>query len=119
MTEGEWALFTAEVEATFRGDLAEDREAALREHFLLVPFDTARECVGYLVRTARQVWVPTPAELVNALESVVGGNGWQFRCMLNGRTEAEQRALDSAELQRRLEGGASPDSWRRPRLGAG
>ena len=32
MTDREWSLYAAEIEATFRGDLAEDRESALRTH---------------------------------------------------------------------------------------
>lgn len=106
MTEQEWPLFAAEVEATFRGGLEEDRELALREHFGAVPLEDARACIRHLVMNG-QVWVPTPAELVQALRSTIGGNGWHFRRVLAGRSEAEQTALDHVTTCRAL--GVEPD----------
>lgn len=101
MTEREWAMFTAEVEATFRGDLAEDREAALLEYFGPVEYEWGKAALRRLVMNG-QVWMPTPAELIAALRAAVPGNGWDFRRVLAGRTEPEQRALDHLEVCRAL-----------------
>lgn len=69
MDDREWALFAVEFEATFRGDFAEDREAALRVHAGDVPFDIAREAIAVLVRGG-QVHMPAPAEFLAALAEV-------------------------------------------------
>jgi hypothetical protein len=115
VTREEWALFAAEVEATFRGGLGDDREAALREHLGRVPFELARGAVARLVLDG-QVFVPTAAELVGALRHVCGGQEGNVRAALRGLTPEEYaarltdewtaaRRLRSAEDAPRLEAG--------------
>lgn len=121
MTEAEWPVFAAEAEATFRGDLEADREAALREHFGAVPYEYAQRCLRELVLRG-QVFVPTPGELVTSLRRVVGGNGWDFRRILAGRTDAEQRVLDHVATCRALNVAPDPEvleQFDQPQLGAG
>ena len=92
MTDREWHLLAAEIEASFRGDLAEDRESALRTHFAGVPYDAARNAVRWLV-THDVTWMPTPAELINALRHSAGFR--ETRAWLAGHEtpEAFERAL--------------------------
>lgn len=86
MTDREWALFAAEVEASFRGDLAEDRESALKTHFASVPYDAARAAVRWLVLHDTS-WMPTAAELVNALRRAAGDR--EARAWLAGHATPE------------------------------
>jgi len=89
VTEREWDEFTVELEATFRGGLAEDRERALRKHFGEVPLADAQATIVRLVSFG-QVWMPTPGEIVAAFRRNVGDN-WRAECMLAGQTTEERR----------------------------
>jgi hypothetical protein len=106
MTEQEWALFAVEVEATFRGDLAEDREAALRTHFGRVTFEDGRAAVAALVERG-QVFMPTPAELLQGLHAISSGE-WDYRRRRAGHSVVDQQALDHVALCRAT--GQEPDA---------
>jgi hypothetical protein len=93
MTDGEWGLFVTQLEATFRGELGDDREAALRVHFGRVPFEWAGCAFGDLVERG-QVFMPVSSELVAALRRVVG-SAWHTRRLLHGRSVAEQEEADA------------------------
>jgi hypothetical protein len=101
MNDREWPLFAAELEATFRGDLEPDQEAAIREHFGKVPVDAARAVVRQLVRDG-QVFVPAASELVGTLRRVAGGS-WEFECLLAGETSEERRRRLYAQWHAELE----------------
>lgn len=85
MDDREWALFAVEFEATFRGDFAEDREAALRVHVGDAPFEVARGAVAVLVRGGH-VHMPAPAEVLAALAEV------------RRELRREQRALEAGPV---------------------
>lgn len=69
MDDREWALWSAEFEASFRGDFAEDRELAMREHVGDASLDEGREAIRALVGSG-YVMVPAPAEVLGALRDV-------------------------------------------------
>ena len=103
MTQREWALFVAELESTFRGDLAEDREAALQTHLAHFPYDACRGAVRRLVVTG-QSWQPTAAELVAALRREVGERNvraWLAGCATPEEYEGRvlRAALDAPKLR--------------------
>lgn len=97
MTEREWAAFAAELEATFRGDLAEDRESAVKTHLAGVPFEAARGAIRRLVLDG-QSWLPTPAEVLGALRRSAGER--PVRAWLAGYATAEdyERAVTAKYL---------------------
>jgi hypothetical protein len=97
VTPGEVALFMAELEGAFRGDLAEDREAAIRDQFGRVPFVEARAVIRSLVDQGH-VWVPTPGELMTGLRRLAGSEH-EFRRLRDGRSVREQEAVDRARLE--------------------
>lgn len=69
MDDREWAAFAAYFEASFRGDLAEDRELALRMHVGEHSLADCRAAVAALVRDGHAM-VPAPAEVLDALRSI-------------------------------------------------
>ena len=69
MNDHEWRAFAAEVEASFRGDLAEDREMALRVHIGEEAFEQAREALHRIVRSG-ETFMPAPADFLAELAAM-------------------------------------------------
>lgn len=100
MTSTEWDKFTTELEATFRGDLEADREAALFEHFGQVPYGLARACIVALVDQG-QVMQPAPGELRTALRRVCPAES-AYRAALEGITWQAYQARELDTMRERL-----------------
>lgn len=104
MTDRDWQAFTAELEATFRGDLAPDREAALKVHCGDWPLETARQAIAVMVGQGR-VHMPTPGEMVvsaqkaSVPEAPSFGEAWPLICRLIG-FDSDRKSV--ARVQERL-----------------
>lgn len=67
------ALFLAELQATFKGELRPDQELAFREHLGWLPHEAARVGVARLVADpAYEQWVPAPGELLRGVRAACG-----------------------------------------------
>lgn len=71
MDRREAVLFCQEVDATFRGELTEPQEAALRRHLADVELAEARAALGLLVEDG-QVFVPVASEVLGAVRRLRG-----------------------------------------------
>lgn len=69
MTTDQWGMVCAELEARFRGGLAEDREAILRTDFAHLDYGDVRAAVMRL-SAAGQVFVPVPGEMHAAMRAM-------------------------------------------------